>query len=421
MAEVTASYLEAELGELGVPKGAKLAIAISGGADSTALLMLAKKSYVVTAITVDHGLRTESAEEAHTVVQLCETIDVPHVTLVWQGEKPNANIQAEAREARYRLMANWCSDRGVKYLLTAHHRDDQAETLLMRLARGSGVYGLAGMQKRHSLDHGVRLLRPLLDVPKRDLVDYLEKAGQSWIEDPSNQADRFDRVKIRKFLQEPPLDGFSAERLAATATRLRRTRDALEHYESVWLQRAVVDGEFGELYLESSELTSEPEEIILRGLASLCRYVSGGKFVPRMEKLQRLHAALLTDDFRGQTLLGAHISALKDGRLLFTRELAAIPPKTLLEETTIWDNRFEITLKGAMAGLEICPLGAEGWNEVRNCNNFAPTDYPLRQCVVGLPGVYQNGDLQAVPHLGYTKTKEFEVQLVPIRSFLNKK
>lgn len=414
---ITAGYLETELAELGVPKGERLAVAVSGGADSTALLLLAKETHPVTALIVDHALRAESAAEAHTVVQLCETIGVPHATLVWQGDKPEANIQAEAREVRYRLMADWCKGQGVKYILTAHHRDDQAETLLMRLARGSGVYGLAGMARTRSMGADIQLLRPLLSVSKSALINYLERVGQNWIEDPSNQVDRFDRVKIRNFLKEPPLEGFTAERLAATSARLKRTRNALEHYESIWLQRAVKEGLAGELYLDRLELSTEPVEIILRGLASMCRYVSGSKFVPRMEKLHRLHTALLEDGFAGQTLLGVQISSLKDGRLLFVRELAAIPSKTLPEETSIWDNRFEFTLKGAIAGLEICPVGEDGWKQLKADSALLPFEHLPRQCVLALPALFRNGDLQAVPHLKYSKIKEFEVQIAPIRAF----
>ena len=204
-----------------------LAVAVSGGQDSVALLLLAKAAFPdrVTAITVDHGLRTTSAAEAIVVAEQCAAHGIPHVTLVWTGDKPSSNLQAMARAARYALMAEWCAANGVGVLLTAHHADDQAETLLMRLQRGSGA-GLAGIRNRRSLSAHVMLVRPLLDVRSSVLKSVVTESGWRTVDDPSNCDPRFDRSNIRRRLAEAPWLDVPA--IAASAAHLAEVDAALE-------------------------------------------------------------------------------------------------------------------------------------------------------------------------------------------------
>ncbi|MBV1901722.1 MAG: tRNA lysidine(34) synthetase TilS, partial [Kordiimonadaceae bacterium] len=374
---------------LGIPKGAAIAVAVSGGADSLCLLLLTAASFNVTALTVDHGLRDGSAAEAKWVAEVCERSGIPHVTLLWQGEKPTANIQAQAREARYELMRNWCVHNGVHHLATAHHREDQAETVLLRLARGSGVYGLAGMAPTRDMGKGVLLVRPLLDVAKQNLLDSLTGMSQKWIEDPSNRSEAYDRIRIRNFLANPPVEGLTAKRIAATAARLRRSRDALEHYEQRWLETAAQSYEQGYVTLKLSALTSEPEEIILRGIATICRYVSGGTYVPRMEKLLRLRTILGQEGFKGHTLYGVKFSPMADNCVLASREIAAIEGPVSVEDHFIWDKRFAIEAKGDISGLKMKILGVEGWAYLKkNMADFGKIDIP-RLVGIGLPAVYK--------------------------------
>lgn len=218
-----------------------LAVAVSGGPDSLALLLLAHAGFGhrVRALTVDHRLRPDSAIEAHAVAALCAVRAIPHATLAWTGGKPAANLQAAARAARYRLMGEWCRVHGVAWLATAHHADDQAETLLMRLARGAGSGGLAGIRAVRALTGGVTLLRPLLAVGKADLAALVAAAGLTAADDPSNADPRFDRTRARAVLRrEPWLD---PRRLAAAAAHLADAEAALAWTADVaWEGRAVV-------------------------------------------------------------------------------------------------------------------------------------------------------------------------------------
>ncbi len=406
---------------LGVTLGGKIAVGVSGGADSLSLLLLTASNYDVTAITVDHGLRADSATEALFVNKVCSEKGIKHVTLRWEGVKPTSNIQAEARAARYSLMQRWCSENDIPFLAVAHHRDDQAETLLLRLARGSGVYGLAAMPSQRDIGGGVSIVRPLLSIPKSQLIEVLKSEGQEWIEDPSNRSEAYDRVRVRNLLAAPPLEGFSSERLAATAYRLRRSRDALEYYEQLWLKSAVTIFDSGYLTVDVDKLASEPEEIILRGLASVCRYFNNAEYVPRMEKLQRLKDMLLSTEFRGHTLYGAKFSAPKSEKIMVSRELSAVEGPISLEKSVIWDNRFAIRTKGDISGMKIAALGAEGWLQLKaEMPNFDQIDVPRIAGLV-LPAIFHDGELQAVPHIGYKRLVNIEIELSVQTDILTKK
>ena len=212
--------------------GPVIAVGVSGGADSLALALLvkgwaAKRGGRVVALTVDHGLRVGSAREAREVARWLKRRGLEHHVLRWQGAKPRTGIPAAARAARYRLLTDWCRRAGVLHLALGHHLEDQAETFLLRLARGSGVDGLAAMAPVTELG-GVRLLRPLLDVEKERLRASLRRRGQEWIEDPSNADPGFARTRMRAQLPELAAEGLTPGRLATTAARMARARNALE-------------------------------------------------------------------------------------------------------------------------------------------------------------------------------------------------
>lgn len=246
-----------------------LAIAVSGGADSLALLRLAHRVFGdrVRALTVDHGLRPAAAAEAALVADYAAALDVPHVTLRWDGPYPAANLQAAAREARYTLMGDWCSTQGVCWLATAHHADDQAETLLLRLARGSGGGGLAGIRARRPLSAGVEVLRPLLGATKADLAAIVAAAGWIAVDDPSNRAARFDRTHARILLAATPW--LDRGRLAASAAHLAEVEAALGWTaEMAWRGHAVVTSDA--VTLDAAGLPRElARRLLLRAVTAL--------------------------------------------------------------------------------------------------------------------------------------------------------
>ncbi len=216
-------------------KGAPaLVLAVSGGPDSVALMWLAARWRAglargpkLIAVTVDHGLRKEAAREAREVKRLARELALPHRILRWTGDKPKTGVPAAARAARYRLLAQAAQSAGATHILTAHTRDDQAETLLMRLLRGSGIAGLSAMT-RETEREGLVLARPFLEVPKSQLVATLRKAGVGFADDPTNRDTAFTRPRLRALLPALAAEGGDARNLARLAARLARANAAIE-------------------------------------------------------------------------------------------------------------------------------------------------------------------------------------------------
>ncbi len=237
-----AAFAAATAALIGRPLGDQpLAVAVSGGPDSLALLLLAHAAFGdrVRVVTVDHGLRDASGMEATLVADRAAQLGLPHTTLRWAGPYPTANLQAAARGARYALMCDWCAARGIRWLATAHHRDDAAETLLLRLARGAGVGGLSGIRPRRGLSEDVTVLRPLLGAAKAELVAIVVAAGWIAADDPTNRATRFDRTQARALLAATPW--LDPARLAASAAHLTDVEAALAWAtDAAWRSRVVV-------------------------------------------------------------------------------------------------------------------------------------------------------------------------------------
>ena len=211
-----------------------LVLAVSGGPDSVALMWLAARwrnalarGPRLLAVTIDHGLRREAAREARDVKQLARTLGLAHRTMRWTGAKPKSGIPAAARAARYQLLASAARSSGASHVLTAHTRDDQAETLLMRLLRGSGIGGLAAMV-RESEREGVFIARPFLNISKSKLIATLERAGIGFADDPTNRDTSFTRPRIRKVIEGLAAEGGDARNLARLASRLARANAAIE-------------------------------------------------------------------------------------------------------------------------------------------------------------------------------------------------
>ena len=254
-----------------------LAVGCSGGPDSMALTHLLREwcrgsGIELTAVVVDHGLRTDSAQEAQRVAEWLADRGVRSVVLTWHGRRPERNVQAEARRIRYTLLTEWCVDNAVDALAVAHHRDDQAETFLLRLARGSGVDGLSAMPRSASLQPAigggrVNLIRPLLDIGKDALHAHLTACGWPSVDDPSNRDPVHARVRMRSLTEELAREGLDPERLAKTARQMRRVRDALEAATERFLTGSARIDALGFIAIDREALRAEPLEISLRVLS----------------------------------------------------------------------------------------------------------------------------------------------------------
>ena len=378
----------------------RLAVAVSGGSDSLALAFLAsawarEQGGDAVALSVDHCLRPESRVEAEQAGRWLAARGIAHHILTWQDAVAGPGLQASAREARYRLLAGWCQENHHLHLLLGHQRDDQAETLMLRLARGSGVDGLAAMAPCAAHAH-VQFLRPLLDLPREDLRDYLRGQGQDWIEDPSNQAERFDRVRWRNFLAA---ERIPAERLALTARQLGRARQALEtQTASLAVDAAIIRGS-GHAELDPAPLAAAPEEIALRLLAALARTIGGGGFPPRLDGVERMLGALRAGLAGRRTFSGCVFAPQRDGKVLVYREAAKMAPAVTVQPgcDALWDDRFTIRLTGG-GEASWGPLGTEAARDFRE----AAEKLGLPGAVLPtLPVLMDKRGILAVPCLGW--------------------
>jgi len=270
-----------------IAPGKRVGLAVSGGPDSLALLLLAAAARpgMVEAATVDHGLRPEAAAEAAMVSDLCDKLVVPHVTLAAQWLKePSSAIQERARIERYRLLSEWAGERTLDAVATGHHADDQAETFLMRLARGAGVRGLAGIQSLATVPGGeLPLLRPLLQWRRRELEQICEETGVSPAYDSSNEDPRFERVRTRLALASS--DFLNPEALVSSASHLGEADAALEWATDQQWANAVLSGGEGLLYRPDGVPQEIRRRIVSRIIAQLA---SEGNGELRGRELDRL-------------------------------------------------------------------------------------------------------------------------------------
>ncbi len=298
-------------------------LAVSGGPDSTALMHSAASfspRVGLSVATVDHGLRPGSRDEAESVAAAAARLGLAHHLLEWRGPKPVSGVQAEARDARYRLLAQCAEGIGAVFVLTGHTRDDQAETVLMRLIAGSGPGGLAGMRRERPLRPGVDLARPFLETPKAVLVAYCEVHELAILQDPSNADDRFARARLRRLVPLLAREGLSTERLCRVALRAARDGEALSGAARSALDTARRPAEAG-LVLDGPSLRDLPEAILLRVVETAIAE-AGGTGALRLERLERLVLEELLPALRGgaplrRTLRGILIEVTRVGEVSF--------------------------------------------------------------------------------------------------------
>ena len=387
----------------------RVAVAVSGGADSMALLLLAKDwapGARIAALTVDHGLRAGSAAEAAQVAAWCASRRIPHCVLAWTGRKPSSGIQEASRDARYGLLAQWCRDRGFPHLLVGHHLEDQAETFLIRMQRGSGADGLAAMPSTTARD-GVRIVRPLLGVASARLTAFLRAAGQPWIEDPSNEDPRFARVEARTRLADLRAAGMPAEAVGRAAAALGVRRAAHDRAVSGLAARSVAF--FPEGYAEvDGEAFRDAEAETSRGLISgLLRAVGGARRPARRRSVERLLASLRGGP--GRTLGNCLIVPIPGGFRVCREPGTALEARPVRGEGRMrWDRRFDIEAAPAARSrpAEIRALGEAGWQAAMpraDPEAARRLPGPVR---FALPALWIGGEVIEAPHIGYTQSGE---------------
>ncbi|WP_069308505.1 tRNA lysidine(34) synthetase TilS, partial [Methylobrevis pamukkalensis] len=337
----------------------RIAVAVSGGADSTGLLHLLSgwsartpDAPALQVLTVDHGLRPAAAEEAARVAELAAALSLPCEILRWHTLPPTGDIQAAARAARYRLLAEATRRAGIGHVLLAHHRDDVAETFLIRLARGSGLRGLSAMPARREVD-GIVFHRPLLAVPRARLVATLDAAGLGWSEDPSNTDPRYLRSRVRMLMPALADLGIDAARLSDTAGRLGRAAALVDRLVGD-LRGQCVEIHAGYASLALPALNVADPELRLRLVSDLLRDLCGADYGPRLAALEAALAAVTAaDDGSGRgpvrRTLGGMVLDRRGGMLWLYREAGrtGLPVLDVAEDGVVrWDGRLDVRIEG---------------------------------------------------------------------------
>jgi tRNA(Ile)-lysidine synthase len=409
--------------DLGGAKG--LVLAVSGGPDSTALMALVAawpERPPALVVTVDHGLRPEAADEAAMVVANAESRGLQAKTVRAGPIAGRGNLQAAARAARYGLLADAARAAGHDTIVTAHHRDDQAETFLLRLARGSGVYGLAAMAPETAFD-GLTLARPLLEVSRQALLAVAQASGLAFADDPSNADTRYDRVRMRQLLPLLAGHGLSAERLTETAGRLGRAAEAIDGEATKILERAITADEFGIVHGDPVPFGAAHQEIGLRALARLLQAVSGSPYTPAMKSLERLYPAIAGEQSGPvrRTLHGTTVS-VSPGRFTVLREWGRRGPENQPVgpgEAIVFDGRFAVSVPGdgvlarpnrRKSPLSVGPLGEA---PVR-----ARVSRIGKAALSTLPGLFRGETLIGLPELVVFKDDRSPLASLPVRALI---
>ncbi len=390
--------------------GKHFLVAVSGGADSICLMHLtarwaARRGNVrVSVATVDHRLRPGSATEARSVARDAAELGLPHATLAWEGPRPETGIQSAARDARRRLLLRHATAIGAQVLLLAHTRNDQAETLLMRLARGSGVDGLAAMRATTTLG-GLAIVRPLLAMDRSRIEATLRASGVAWLTDPSNDCIDFERTRLRRTAPVLAGLGLTQPQIARSARRLGRASEALEALATGLLEPGagcVAFHPFGFARIDWQSVLRQPAELRLRLLASIVSAVGGA---PPPLSLARLEALTEGRNWQlpaGRTFARVAFSRSHTGALMVLREHRRHHPAPALLQAgsaTPFDGRFVVRLNRPIACATLRWLGEAGdryWGR-----DIGRPDGIPAAALATLPVLWIGERPCAVPHLGY--------------------
>ena len=306
-------------------KNKNFALAVSGGSDSLCLAYFGKIyssefGNKVHVLIIDHKLRKESGKEALKVKDILKKRKIPSKILTWNGKVPKSNIQKNARDMRYSLMSNYCLKKKIKYLITAHHQDDQIENFLIRLLRGSGLTGLSSMSLDTKYNDRLTIIRPFLNSKKEDLKYVTLNYFKTYIKDPSNEDEKFLRVRVRKYRKNMESEGLDTRKITKTVENLVSANQALNFYKNKALYKYVSFVSKNKCLINKQIFLKEAGEIIFKSFSDVLSLVSGTYYPPRSKKVTNLINRIKKNEFTKSTLGGCIIEK-KDNFILISQEL----------------------------------------------------------------------------------------------------
>jgi tRNA(Ile)-lysidine synthase len=390
----------------------RCALALSGGVDSMALWWALQpwvkaRNAELIALIIDHGLRTESTQEAAWVAQQITAAGGGAHILTLTGNNDWRSVQSDAREARYAALGSWCKQQGILHLFVAHHGDDQRETLVQRFLRGSGVMGLQGMQDV-SIRSSVRVLRPLLMQTKASLLDYMQRHQRPWVEDSSNTKDLYQRNRLRKAMDALEVEGMSVQRAQTLVDNFRRTNEFLYRTLIQWCVEDVSVLPGGLISFALAHYRKQPEELRYLIIRQCVGSVSQAVGLPRLNTVQRCDQMLLHADKKSKFLLNGCLVLVDKfaDKVIFMPEARCMPqPLRLMEHTPMpWGERYVLRCAElpTTAAVHAAALGVKGVAQLREVSASLPT-LPVEALRVQV-GIFCGDGLEqlvAVPHIGY--------------------
>tara|TARA_B100001057_G_scaffold394092_1_gene403209 strand:+ start:303 stop:1580 length:1278 start_codon:yes stop_codon:yes gene_type:complete len=395
---------------------AALAVAVSGGSDSLGLLYLInswsnKKNLKIIILTVDHNLRNGSADEALYVGELCNKLGLIHKTLIWDHDDIKGNLSASAREARYRLMQNSIPPDAI--LITGHTLDDQAETFLMRLRRGSGVDGLASMAERSYLSFGngdITIFRPLLDFERQTLRNVLNFYKVAWIDDPTNNDQSSERVRVRDLLARCAEIGIDKSTISRTALLMQSAKTALNHFASDCYEK-FGSCDNGDIIFDFDEFSRQPLDIKRRLISAAQKWISNQKYRPRLSQVD----ALIRSIDEKITFSGSGtICYFHDNSIRITRESNACVCEIEASNAVIFDRRWKLITSENCKDLTIKCLGADGYTLLES----AIRKKIPHKTIVALPALFKDSNLINFPFTDPGSRFRFHLCKQPFNQFL---
>jgi tRNA(Ile)-lysidine synthase len=366
----------------------RIGVAVSGGSDSIALLNLVfdwAKSHnkIISAVTVNHNLRDGVEGEIKLVSDFCYKLSIPYSVLSWEGWDKKGNLQAEARRARYRLISDWAILNKIDVVAVGHTKDDVIENFIIRLSRGSGVDGLSQMLSVFKF-YDVNYVRPLLDLGRSELREYLNFKKVTWVDDPSNENSKFHRVKVRKMLSNLKGMGVNIDNIADSSKHLRRSREALESYTED-LAKKCIEFREGDIIFGLDIFLEIPLEVQRRLLIKALKFMGNLDFGPRAKEVKNLINAF--QDYRSHTLGGYHFHYSK-GFMRMSREYEVIATLQTQPNQT-WDDRWFVSGPDS-SDFIIKPLGQEG---LKCIPNWRDSGIP-RLTLISSPSVWKDRKLE---------------------------
>ena len=299
-------------------------LAVSGGPDSLCLAYFGKKYSLefknkAHVVIVDHKLRKDSTKEATKVKRMLKNKKIDSKIINWKGVLPKSNIQKSARDIRYSLLSNYCQNNNIKYIVTGHHLDDQVENFFIRLVRGSGLTGLSSMAESADYNDKIKIIRPLLELEKKDLKYVTLNYFKNYVEDPSNKKNKFLRVRVRKYIKDMEKEGLNTSKIIKTVNNLLSANKAINFYKNKALYKHTSFLSEKKCMINKKIFSEEANEIIFKSFSDVLSLVSGSYYPPRSKKVLNLIERIKKNFYKKSTLGGCLVEE-KDEFIIISKE-----------------------------------------------------------------------------------------------------